>query len=258
MRNNNSIVFTPLALKIVGVIVILSSLFDYILLLLPFNPTDKIWQLSTTGQLVDRGIIPLVGIAFLMAGYWMSSSAGTAPAPRPFWQSLRFWTFLLSSFLGLVFLLLVPLHLLNISTQQSVALTRINQEASAYEAQLQNQLQQVDALLKNEQKLKELDQTINGGQVQGEQLARLQNLKEQLQKFKQDPKALNQQLEEAQTKIRSQKLQAEQKAKQEALKSAVRTGASSLLLAVGYIAIGWTGLMSMLAFQGTRRKPKTR
>jgi len=253
--NNNQ--FAPLALKLVGTIMILSSLLDYIVLLFPFNPTDKAWQLNTTAQLVDRGIIPLVGIALLIAGYWMSSRDNDRAAGQP-WQDLRFWALLLSSFLGLMFLLLVPLHLSNINTQKQLALTQISKGADQAEAQLQGQLQQVEALAKNEQRLKELDQAISSGQVQGEQLARLTAIREQLQKFKQDPKALNQQLDTLKTQIRSRKLDAEKKANEQATKLGIRTGLSSLLLALGYIGLGWTGLRSIGFSQGGRRKVKSR
>ncbi len=253
--NNNQ--FAPLALKLVGAIMILSTLLDYIVLLFPFNPTDKAWQLNTTAQLVDRGIIPLVGIALLIAGYWMSSRDNDRGAGKP-WQDLRFWALLLSSFLGLMFLLLVPLHLSNINTQKELALQQIDQGADQAEAQLQSQLQQLQALAKNEDQLKKLDQAINSGQVPPEQLNRLTALREQLQKFKQDPKALNQQLEAVQTQIRSRKLDAEKKANEQATKLGIRTGLSSLLLALGYIGLGWTGLRSIGFPQGGRRKVKSR
>ena len=257
MQTANSNQFAPLALKLVGAIMILSSLLDYILLLFPFNPTDKAWQLNTTGQLVDRGILPLVGIALLIAGSWMSSRDNNSTAGKP-WQDLRFWALLLSSFLGLIFLLLVPLHLSNINTQKELAFQQISQGASQAEAQLQGQLQQVEALAKNEQRLKELDQAINSGQVQGEELARLTAIREQLNKFKQDPKALNQQLQTLQTQIRSRKLDAEKKANEQALKLGLRTGLSSLLLAIGYIGLGWTGLRSIVFSPSGRRKVRSR
>jgi hypothetical protein len=247
----------PLALKLAGAIMILSTLLDYIVLLFPFNATDKAWQISTTAQLVDRGMIPLLGIALLIAGYWMSSRDENARDGK-FWQDSRFWALLLSSFLGLIFLLLVPLHLSNSNTQKELALQQISQEASQAEAQLQGQLQQVEALSKNEQRLKELDQAINSGQVQGEQLGRLTALREQLQKFKQDPKALNQQLATLKTQISNRKSDAEKKANEQAFKLGIRTALSSLLLAIGYIVLGWTGLRSITSSQGGRRKVKSR
>jgi hypothetical protein len=257
----SSAVFSPLTaltLKIVGVIMILSSLLDFIILAIPtpgVNPLTPEWQVGFTTQLVDRGIIPLVGIALLVAGYWVSNSSGIPSAePRSSFLDLRFWAFILSSLLGLVFLLLVPVLFINVNKQSADAIKQIEQKANAAEVQLDTQTKQVNALVKDPQKLSELDRAIASGQVQGEQLARLQALKQQLNTFKQDPKALNQQVEEAQTKLRSERLKAENQAKTGALKLSLRTGLSSLLLAIGYIAIGWTGLRSLGGSPASSRK----
>jgi hypothetical protein len=247
--------FTALTLKVVGLIMIVSSLLDFIILAIPFKPLDRAWQLGFTTQIVDRGIIPMVGIALLVAGYWIGNSiGGSSTEPKSSVQDLRFWAFLLSTLLGLIFLLLVPLHFINISKQSDEALKQITQKASQAEVQLDTQTKQVDAIVKDPQKLSELERAIESGQVQGEQLARLQALREQLQTFKKDPKALKEQVAAAQTQIRSGKLEAENRAKTEALKLGLRTGLSSLLLAVGYSAIGWTGLRSLGGTSPSRRK----
>jgi hypothetical protein len=247
--------FTALTLKVVGLIMIVSSLLDFIILAIPFKPLDRAWQLGFTTQIVDRGIIPMVGIALLVAGYWIGNSiGGSSTEPKSSVQDLRFWAFLLSTLLGLIFLLLVPLHFINISKQSDEALKQITQKASQAEVQLDTQTKQVDAIVKDPQKLSELERAIESGQVQGEQLARLQALREQLQTFKKDPKALNAQVDAAKTQIRSGKLEAENRAKTEALKLGLRTGLSSLLLAVGYSAIGWTGLRSLGGTSASRRK----
>jgi hypothetical protein len=56
--------FTALALKVVGLIMIVSSLVDYIFLAIPLNAGQRAWQLAYVGQLVDRGILPMVGSPF--------------------------------------------------------------------------------------------------------------------------------------------------------------------------------------------------
>jgi hypothetical protein len=236
--------FTALTLKVVGLIMIVSSLLDFIILAIPFDPLKREWQLGLTTQLVDRGIIPLVGIGFLVAGYWVSSSMGGSQTEQKL-QDLRFWAFLISSLLGLIFLLLVPLHFNNIRLQSNQEIAQINQRATQAEAQLDEQTNQVNALVKNPQGLAELDRAIASGRVPGEQLQRLQAIKQQLQTFKQDPEALKKQVEAAQTQIRSRKLEAEKQTRTGALKAGLRTGLSSLLLAIGYILIGWTGLRSL-------------
>lgn len=237
---------------------IVSSLLDFIILAIPtpgVNPLTPDWQVGFTTQLVDRGIIPMVGIALLVVGYWVSSNSMVSSAePRSSLLDLRLLAFILSSLLGLIFLLLVPVLFINVGKQSEVALKQIDQKASAAEVQLDTQTKQVNSLVKNPEKLSELDKAIASGQIQGDQLARLQDLKQQLQAFKQDPKALNQKIEEAQTKLRSGKLQAENQAKTGALKLSLRTGLSSLLLSIGYIVIGWTGLRSLGGTPASSRK----
>ncbi|HBB35097.1 MAG TPA: hypothetical protein DC064_25745 [Cyanobacteria bacterium UBA9273] len=225
---------------------IVSSLLDYIILAIPFQPLKPEWQFGFTTAMVDRGIIPMVGIGFLVVGYWIGNSdSSSLPERRSVATDLRFWTFILASLLGLIFLLLVPLHFNNVRVQSDQALQKIGQQAQQAETQLEAQTQQVNTLIKDPKRLEELEKAIDSGQVQGEQLQRLQAVREQLQALKQDPKALNQRVEQAQTQIRSGKLEAEKRARTEALKAGLRTGLSSLLLAIGYSIIGWMGLRSL-------------
>lgn len=236
--------FTGLTLKVVGLIMIVSSLLDYIFMAISFNPQRE-WQIGFMTQLVDRGIIPLVGIALLLLGYLVDYSSGASVEQRSSFLDLRFWALLLSSLLGLVFLLLVPLYINNISQQSNQAMTQIEQKAKQAQGQLDAQTKQVNDLVKNPQGIAELDKAIDSGKVQGPQLAQLQALREQLKRFKQDPKSLNDQVEAAKTRILNEKLEAENRAKNEAWRMGIRTSLSSLLLAIGYITIGWTGLRGL-------------
>lgn len=238
--------YTALALKIVGLIMIVSSLLDFIILAIPFEPLKPEWQFGFTTQMVDRGVIPMVGMAFLFIGYWISSNMGMPSSEsRSVVTDLRFWALLLAIVLGLLFLLLVPLHFKNVGQQSSQALEQISQRATQAETELKNQTDQVSALVKDPKRLEELDKAISGGQLQGEQLQRAQAIRDQLLAIKQDPNALKDRIDKAQTQIRTGKLDAEKQARTAALKSGIRTGISSLLLAIGYSIIGAMGLRSL-------------
>ena len=84
MKATNSRQFSSVAartLKVVGIILILSALLDCIVLSLPGETSDMInrgWQLAAATQIVDRGIIPLIGIALLLTGFWVDSSTGVS------------------------------------------------------------------------------------------------------------------------------------------------------------------------------------
>lgn len=266
-------------LNVVGVILILSFLLDFLILLLPFQPTDCGWQINLATALVDRGIVPLVGFGFLFSAYWIDNSGD---GDRSKTLDLRFPALILSSILGLLFLLIFPLHLNNVRQASTQTVTQINQDAEQAETQLKNQLAQFQAQLSNEQGKAQLEQVRNQAKAQFAELLKndqkykeaLANpqvpeaQKELLKKFKANPQELdkfiaqqtdpqglaNQKLNQ----IRQRKEEAEKQAKDGAWKSGLRIGISSLLLAIGYIIIGWTGLREIGALQGGGRKATAR
>ena len=233
---------------------ILASLLDMIILPMPYKFSgdgSTQWLLGFTTQIVDRGIIPMIGIALLLLGFWVSSDLGAAPQKQKSWQSLQFWTLVLSCILGLLYLLIFPLHLNNVRIDSQQSLEQITQEANQAQSQLnaevnaevQQQRQQIVQLLENEELL---EQAIASGQVPEEQAGLLRQ-------FRDDPAALDQYIEQRvgelrtqfETEIGSRREDALSNARTEALKSGLRIGISSLLLAIGYIIIGFSGLRAL-------------
>ena len=275
MKATNSRQFSSVAartLKVVGIILILSALLDCIVLSLPGETSDIVnrgWQLAAATQIVDRGIIPLMGIALLMTGFWVDSSSGVSIERRNAWVDLRFWALLISSLLGLIYLLLVPVHLNNTRLELKDALAQVDTEAGQAEGQLEGQIKseqfkaqveqlksqrrsQIGALLQDEGKLQE---ALKSPEVPKE-------LKAVLQESKKDPKALDKFLEQqaqelpnqARNEIRTRKQQKEKELRTRSRNSSLQTGISSLLLAIGYITVGWTGLRSMGILRFGHRK----
>lgn len=275
MKASNSRQFSSVAartLKVVGIILILSALLDCIVLSLPGETSDfldRAWQLAAATQIVDRGIIPLMGIALLMTGFWVDSSSGVSIERRKVWLDLRFWALLISSLLGIVYLSLVPVHLNNTSLELQGALAQVQQEAGQAESQLEAQIKsdqfkgqieqlknqrraQIAALLQDDGKLQQALQSSNVPQ----------ELKTVLRNSKNDPKALDNFLEQqaqelptqARNEIRTRKQQKEKELRTRSRNSSLQTGISSLLLAIGYITVGWTGLRSMGILRFGRRK----
>lgn len=270
-----------LSLKLVGIICIVSFFLDFLFLLIPFQPTDKLWQINLCRNLVDRGIVPMVGIAAMLTAYWFDS-ADEGRRPSPF--NLKLPTFMIASLLGLIFLLIFPLHLNNVNQVKIQTLTRIGQEADQLENQVKNQLAQVQTQLGNDQvkaavekqrtELKQQLSTQLGELVKDEQKYNqaLNNnqlpaaQKDLLKQYKTNPKALDdfisQQTDPQQlanqriTQVRSQKEQELKKTSDDAIKE-LRTGLSSLLLAIGYIIIGWTGLRSMSVLQSGFKRSRS-
>ena len=250
---------SPLAatsLKLVGAITIVAALIDFLTLLFPPQFGSRAWQLATTTQLVDRGIVPLVGIALLFTGYWIDSNLGKTPRRVSLATDARFWTCLLSCLLGLIFIMMTVLHPNDVRIQSNEALQQVETEANQATTQLEERLNadlsqrraQIAALLQDEE---QLQAAIDSGSLDEAQLA-------QIQRFKENPEELeeflNSQVGEAQnqlqTRIGEQQKDATERLKTEALKATVRVTLSSLLLAIGYTFIGWQGLRRLLAMVG--------
>ncbi|MEG3958071.1 hormogonium polysaccharide biosynthesis protein HpsJ [Microcoleus sp. herbarium2] len=275
MKASNSRQFSSVAaqtLKVVGIILILSALLDCIVLSLPGETSDflnRAWQLAAATQIVDRGIIPLMGIALLMTGFWVDSSSGVSIERRQVWLDLRFWALLISSLLGLVYLFLVPVHLNNTGLELQNALAQVDREAGQAEGQLEAQITS-DQFKAQIEQLKNQRRTEIAALLQDDgKLQRAlqssdvpQELKTVLRNSKNDPKALDNFLEQqaqelptqARNEIRTRKQQKEKELRTRSRNSSLQTGISSLLLAIGYITVGWTGLRSMGILRFGRRK----
>ncbi|MEB3336933.1 MAG: HpsJ family protein [Leptolyngbyaceae bacterium] len=247
------------ALKLVGLLLIVVALFDFCILLIPSGlpavPTalDKLqWQVNLLSQVVDRGILPLMGLALLFTGLWIDNNSKIPHPRRKVWLNVKFLSLILASILGLAFLLLVPLHLYNTQQASTERLKQISEGVTQAEGQLATRLNaeleqkrnQINVIMQLDEN--QLQQAIASGQIPAAQAPLVQ-------KFKKDPKAIDQFLDsqvqevkkQVETQIQTQRKAAEEQAKTEALRSGVRTGISSLLLAIGYIIIGWTGLKEL-------------
>ena len=265
--------FAATALKTVGTIFILSSIIDAIVLAIP-QPGQEIneqWQLAYTTQLVDKGIIPMLGLALLFAGVWISSSAGLEKPSRNALLDGRLWALVFSIVLGLVFLVAFPLHLNNVRLLRRDAIDRATQEAQAQENQLQAVLASNQAQENIKQRQQELKEQIPQLLENSERLEQVlennrtpQWLKQLLNDAKDKPEDVVNKLvderfnlkalrEERLNEIRTSKLEREEQAKMTAAKSAAQTGISSLFLSLGFSVIGWSGLRG-LGFLGGRRK----
>ena len=238
-----------IALKLVGLVTIISALLDYLILIIPPNLANPQWQLSTTTQLVDRGIVPLVGIALILTGFWIDSSVGRPRQSQRLTTDLRFWICVLASVLGLVYLLLALFHVNAVRLNSRTALEQVSNEASQASSQLEQRLSdqlsqqqnQLGALLQNEELLA---QAIQSGQLP-EGVEDAEGVSQFLQQ------QADQAREEIQTQIATRREEAERRVRTEAWKSGLRISISSLLLAVGYIVIGWSGLKRLMALTQT-------
>lgn len=242
-----------LALKLVGGITILAALVDFLVLLLPPDLLNRGWQIATTTQLVDRGIVPLVGIALLFTGFWIDSYVGGRRSRSSLFLDARLWTCLLACILGLLFAVLTPVHMNNVRLQSSEALTQVSTKADQATTQLEQRLNvevsqqrdRISLLLENPE---QIEQLVARGEVTAEQA-------EQIRQFEQNPDSLDEFLSgqasqlrnRLETEIGSRREEATQRVRSEATKASIRISLSSILLAIGYLAIGISGVRRLLA-----------
>jgi hypothetical protein len=176
---------------------------------------------------------------------------------------------LLASLFGLLYLLLFPLHLNNTRLARAEALAEINQQATQAQTQLESQLGSPEFQQQIQQKKTQLKDQFAGLAQNPEALNQAlanpnlpNEVRQILEQSKSNPKAveefLNQQADNLPTQllgqIRDRKQELEKQAKTQSLKSSLRTGISSLLLAIGYITLGWTGLKGLGILRGANRR----
>lgn len=243
-------------LKLVGIILILTSLIDYAILLSTVNFQNSQSVITLTTGIVDRGFIPMVGLILIFLGINFETGKSGTDSNTPKSSGLRLTALIIASILGLCFLLIVPWNVFTTREAADAQVKQIIQDASVAETQLDSQVKQLkgQGAQQLDVQLAELEKLINSRQLPADQMAQAQQKREQLKRLKADPKALEAEVEaqiapkktEELNKIRNRKQELENQTRSNALRSALRTGLNSLLLAIAYIILGWTGLRQLL------------
>jgi ABC-type multidrug transport system fused ATPase/permease subunit len=243
------------SLKIVGLIMILAALLDIIIIPIPFQLQNREWLEAVAIQVVDRGVVPLVGLALLFMGYWVESvTPGRLDDSKLSWGGLKLWVLLLSCLLSLFYLMLVVVHVNNAFALRAERLEQIQLQASQTETELESRIGQqlgqqrerISTLLSDDALL---NQVIQQGAVSDQDAQLLEQFRDDPQAFDAYLQGLEQQAEtaltERQTELGIRREQARSEVRTNAVKSALRIGLSSLMLAIGYIVIGWSGLKAL-------------
>ncbi|MDJ0558252.1 MAG: HpsJ family protein, partial [Microcystis sp. M53599_WE4] len=252
--------FTSLSLKLTGLVFILSFLLDGFVLPLPYQFSQSQWQVGFVTTFVDRGIVPLLGIVLVLIAYWIDANNRDVITRKSRFE-LRWPLFVFSTLLGLVFLLMIPVHINNINQIKNNALTQIEQGVDQGEGQIQAFLAQINTLSQNpqllDQQISQRTQVIETGRFQGqpintEQLQTLRQQRDQLTNLRdlsKKPKEFKQRLDEIknqlQTQLQERRKQAESQANLEALKQWLMIGIQSMLLSICYSLIGWLGIREL-------------
>jgi ABC-type multidrug transport system fused ATPase/permease subunit len=265
MKATNSPFSAPFALKLVGYILIVSGLLDDITLIwkVSADAQNKAMLVSGISQLVNQGVIPMIGIALALTGAWLEKLTDIPSKTKIF----RVIALSLSALLGVIFLFLGPAYLYNTRQVVEQAKAKITDQAKNAEGQVEQQVQtrqsQLADLVKDQKKfddqLKQLSDAIASNQVPEAQLPQLKQLQKDLQDIKANPAVLQEKAktskEQLLNQIRDQKGKEEKKIDDEVFKENVHVSVNSLILSVGYLIISWVGLSELGSLKGAKRRP---
>lgn len=262
--SNASDPIAALVLQVGGAVAIAVGLIDFLAVAFPIGDlSSRPWVIDTTRQLIDRGIVPAMGIALLFWGFWMETRTGVN---RPWRRGVGIATLILSAVMGLMFLILAPTHLLTVRAEAQDTLARITREARAAEEQLdspefKSNLQrqqatfraQMQELLQDDARFNEF---INSSQFNERQ-------KEFMRRLKANPNDLDTVIRQRATdfplqllgRIRTRKQELESRARTTAIRLGIQTGTSGIALGVAYAAIAWLGLGIKPPQTRRRRRP---
>ncbi|MGA1626396.1 MAG: HpsJ family protein, partial [Prochlorothrix sp.] len=195
-------------------------------------------------QVIDRGLIPLMGLALLCLGCWISTYQRQPLNLKPI--IMRVVT-LLSLALALVYLVVAPFYFSENRLASAQTTQTLNEQVSQAELQLENRLNQELGLISNLMDDEtQLQQQLQGQALNAAQQSQLDNIMAQLQQFKDDPEALQQRTAEARNtalaQLRRQQGQALQQSRYRFLRDALRLSLSSFVLAIGYLTLAIVGL----------------
>ncbi len=245
-KSSSSSSIISLILKTVGIVIVLVTLLDIGIGSIPYAFADRQWQIGFTSSMVDRGIVPLVGIVLFLTGLWIEETSDTPLEQKRLIFDPRVWILVFSYIVGPIYLFLFPLHLNNVRLESQQAATQIEKKATQAETELSNQLNnEVNSQRSQISQLigatdEQLTQLVSSNQLSKDQA-------DLIRKFKANPKEvepfLNKRIEETktqlQTRIGTEKIAAQEKAQRESLKSGLRISISSVLLSVCFISIAW-------------------
>jgi hypothetical protein len=246
--NRSNIGQGALLLKIVGSILMLIIGFDFVLQLL-FNPLEQLnefdalqWQQSFQTELVDRGVIALIGLVLIYLGTLLTpkpAQSSTDPdfGPNPVADS-RFWVFVLASLLGLLYLIIPILHFQATGNMLSKATAELDNRETKAQQQIQGKQQQLSSIANSGQ----IDELLKSEQIDPAQ-------KQLLSQIKANPNLIQQIQQQDQVQLsqmKADKTKAVDSLNRETLVSRLRTEIRSVLIAIAFILIGWTGLRNVL------------
>ncbi|MEB3282884.1 MAG: HpsJ family protein [Lyngbya sp.] len=173
---SSSLLQTIPPLRWVGYTLLILTLIDLIVLLIPPQFTNPVWEFQTMGAIVERVAVPLIGFVLVFYG---------EQNLRPKWERplLKFLS-LLTLLFGIVLLLFLPLGVINTFRINQQSDSQINTQVEQRITQIQQVQQQLEQATTEEQMenlLSRLDTQGRTPEIQSAQ--ELEEIKNQLSNF---------------------------------------------------------------------------
>jgi hypothetical protein len=249
--SKTSLALASRGLKLAGTVLILVTLLNFILLMIPPNFNSPNWWLNLTSQIIQQGIIPLLGLAALLAAIACEVVLGTASETDRWIETTKTRMVRLSLLLGVIFVLLIPTHALAAVLASQQAIANIDREANASLEQLELQLQQqqqvyVGILEADADPEVLLNDFLGEETLTEEQLA-------QFQEFVENPQAIDRQIQSLRAslveRVQNRSSRAKEQSRFGVWKSIARFGLTGIILSTCYLNIAFIG-------RGIGKKPK--
>lgn len=207
-------------LRWLGYGLLLLALFDVIEILVPPQIMNPVWEFQTLGALVERVPVPLIGLVLVFYGERNYRAKWEIPLLK-----VLSW---LSLLVGILFLLLVPLGIIDTVriNQQN------NQRITTQVEQQMAQIQQVKGALAQAQTKEEMEQLLSNIDSQGgtptiRDSAQLAEVKEQLSSF----------ITQGEARMKAQAQETRKRQRLSLLESSVKWNLGALVSAALYIGI---------------------
>jgi len=233
-----------LALKVVGSILLAIAVIDYLVLLFPLELGEPQWRFQLSSQVVDRGVLPLLGVAILGLSIWIEqlSELSEKGVIKPVLM-------VASAAMSLLFFIMGPMHFIDAGQASAAATRQVNDRTDQAEVQLDARLQQeraqINAVISDPSQLQDLERQLTSDELPDDAKERLTVIKDNLNRFKDDPSLLEEQQENTRNRalaaIRSNGLEENNRVALEFRKSRLRVPLSSVMLAGAFMFIFWTG-----------------
>lgn len=207
-------------LRWLGYSLLVLALFDVIEILVPPQLMNPVWEFQSMGALVERVPVPLIGLVLLFYGERNYRAKWEIPLLK-----ILSWLSLLA---GILFLLLIPLGIVNTLriNQQN------NEQITAQVQQRMTQIQQVQAAVEQAQTKEEIEQLLSSLDSQGrtptiKDSAQLTEVRQQLSSF----------ISQGETSMRAQARATRRQQRLTLVKSSVKWNLGALISGALYIGI---------------------